>query len=360
MHPRRTARRNAAAWLVRAAVAGNGMGGNPVKLPILSAAIAAAILATTSVVAATELKLTSGAPPNTPWGKFADKVAEDVNAASAGKLTIKVFPSSQLGDEQTTMRQLVRGRLDLGSYSNAGIALIAPEFGLLANPYLWDSYKQMDCAVDNHLLKIFAPLLASKGVVLLTWMEVGNMILFAQKPVMTPADIKGIKVRSSPALTDTIFWREKGANAIPIGTADAMPALKTGLVSAGSFPTVYGIAVGFQKVAKYVSVTNHSHQLGAVVASKQVWDRLSPQEREWLLRANRSTGFLRDGVRGAEKALIEKIKKEDVPVHEPTAGETQQWKADAAAIQDKIVKETGGRSAEIWKQILEAKAACRD
>lgn len=324
----------------------------------VSTAIVAGLLLSSTSVVGKELKLTTGAPAKTPWGVFAYKIAEEVNKLSSGKMKVSVFPSSQLGNEQVTIRQVVSGRIELGSYSNSGIALAAPEFGLLASPYLWDSYKQADCAADKYLLKIYGPLLEKHGLKLLSWMEVGNMILFSKKTIHRPSDLAGVKLRASPTHMDTLFWKDKGANTIPLGTTEVMPALKTGMVVAGSLPTVFGIAVGFQKIATKVTITNHSYQLGAVVASKKVWDRLSSEEKAWLQTASRRVGFLRTAVRKAEESLIGKIKKGGAEVYRPTAADMVSWKKDIKKTQASIVKSLGGESSEIWKRIQEAKAAC--
>lgn len=322
-------------------------------------ALSAAALLTAPAAEALELKLSISPPPRTPWGAFVIKIAEKVKKASAGKLTIKNYFNDQLaGNEHNTIRQIVRGRVDLGAHSNTGISLVAPEFALLAAPYLWKDLKEADCVADKHLLPVYEGLLRKGGVVPLSWMEVGNQIVFAKKPIKTPADLAGVKLRTAPTVTDTTYMRVAGANAIPLGTAESMPAIKTGMVRATTWPAVYGIAVGYHKVAPYITVTNHSHQLGGVVISKKVWDKLSEQQQGWLRTASESAGFLRKAVRGAETALLGKIAKGGATVYRPNAAEMNMWRAKAPAAQAQIVKDLGGQAAEVWKRLQEARKAC--
>ena len=249
------------------------------KLIILAAAGVAAV--SVQAAQALELKMSLAPPAQSPPGKYALRLAEQVKKESGGKLTIKVFFNNQLGgSEQNVIRQIVRGRIDMGMNSNTAISLVAPEFALLTAPYLWTSLKEADCVADKHLLPVYDELLQKGGVVALTWVEIGQHILFAKdKTIKTPADLSGVKFRTAPTKTDTIYLQTAGANAIPLGTAESMPALKTGVVSGASFPIVFGLAVGYHKVAPNITVTKHSHQIGAVIISKKVWNRLSKEQQ---------------------------------------------------------------------------------
>lgn len=322
-------------------------------------ALSAAALLPVPTAGAAELKLSLAPPPKSPWGVFATKVAAKVNEASGGKLTIKVFFNNELGgSEQNVIRQIVRGRIDMGANSNTAISLVAPEFGLLATPFLWKDLKEADCVADKHLLPVYDGLLRKGGVVPLTWMEVGNQIVFAKKTIKTPADLAGVKLRTAPTPTDTTYMKVAGATAIPLGTAESMPAIKTGVVNATTWPTVYGIAVGYHKVAPHITVTNHSHQLGGVVISKKVWDGLDKQQQGWLLTAHEAVGFLRKAVRGAEVGLLDKIAKGGATVYRPNAAEMKAWRCKAPAAQAQIIKDLGGQPAEVWKRLQEARKAC--
>jgi TRAP-type C4-dicarboxylate transport system substrate-binding protein len=324
-----------------------------------AATLAAAFVLSTQAVDARELRFASSAPEATPWGKSYNAFGELVKQKSGGSLTIKIFGSAQLGDEQTTIRQTARGRIDMVGASNTAGALMVPEFALLAAPFLWDNEAQGDCVADKHLLKVFAPMFDQKNLVPLAFVEVGQQILFTTFPATVPADLAGKKVRTAPVKTDTIYIGATGATPVPLGVADAMPALKTGGVSATTWPTVYGIAVGYHKVATNVVVTNHSHQRGGFFISKQVWKSLSAKEQQWVQEAaTESTAALRQGIRGAEAALLKKAAAEGATVYRPEGATAKAWRILAGDVTDQIVKESGGKGAAIWKQIQAAKAEC--
>lgn len=149
-----------------------------------------------------------------------------------------------------------------------------------------------------------------------------------------------------------------GGAAVPLGTTNTMPALKTGNVSAATWPAVYGIAVGYHKVAPHVTTTNHVHQIGPIIVSNRTWKGLTDEEKGWMCEAAGIFKGLRKGVRGAEAARLKKIAAGGATVH--TLNETQQaaWRKVATEVQPKIVSELGGNSNPAWAAISKVKSAC--
>ena len=323
---------------------------------IIAGAIAA--LLAVSTADARELRASTAAPEASPWGKVANAYAEKVAKLSNGALKVNWYFSNELGDEQTVARQVARGRLDMAGLSNTATSLLVPEFGLLASPYAFDSVEMADCVADNHLIDTFGPALADAGAVTIAHLEVGYQIIFSKDPVKTPADMAGVKIRTAPTKTDTMYLDLAGANAVPLSTTEAMPALKTGGVDAVTWPTVYGIAIGTHKVASNVLVTNHVHQIGTILISKKVFDSLSAEEQGWLMEANDVFQGFRPVLRGAQAGLLKKIADAGIPVHHLTDDERALWVAEAEKAQPQIVAEMGGNSEATWAAIEAARKAC--
>lgn len=184
-------------------------------------------------------------------------------------MKLELLLDARAGDEQTILRQTTRGRLDIAYVSNAPLTLLAPEIGLAAAPFLFDSVEQGTCVAHNHMSNAFGEMMTGAGVVPLTWMEVGNYSVFAKDGVRTPADLDGNKIRVAPTATDEAYARAMGTSGVPLGTSDTIPALQTGNVDAAFFPTVFGIAIGTHKVAPNVIVTQHARLIGTVSVSQR-------------------------------------------------------------------------------------------
>lgn len=324
-----------------------------ILLAVLTAQTFGAGLAT-----AEELRLGMAPSVLTPWGAAAEKFAADVSKLSGGDLTVSVYFNNELGDEQTMARQAARGRLDMAFLSNVAASLLVPEYGLLLSPYAFDTLEQADCVTDTNLSAIFGEAFDTAGAVFLAPIEVGQMVIMSKTPIHTPDDLADLKIRTSPTQTDTFFIDATGGAAVPLGTVDSMPAIKTGAVDALTTPVVMGVAGGYATEAPLVTRTDHGHQIGALIISQRAWDRLTEAHRAVLAEAAEELAALRPEVRAAEEALLEQVVAAGGVVHEPTADEMAAWKAVAADAMEAILAETGGDADDVWAAIGSAKQAC--
>lgn len=266
---------------------------------------------------------------------------------------------AQAGDEQTILRQTMKGRLDIAFASNVPMTLISEALALPSSAYLFDSTEQGTCVAHQHLASVLGDLMDGAGVVPLTWREVGHYVLFSKEPISVPSDLSGKKVRIAPSIADVALANAIGASGVPMGTTDAIPALQTGAVDAAWFPTVFGIGIGTHKVAPNVTVTNHSRLIGTVAVSKRVWGKLSKQEQQWLSTVfGGAGGQMTDIILGAEKALLGKIAGAGIPVHYLSDDELAAWKAAAADVPAKVAAEAGDDGPTIVEALAAAKAAC--
>ena len=191
-------------------------------------AFATGLCLSTFASAETVLTMGSVAPSSSPWGQWAAGVAAAVEEQTGGELRIELILDAQAGDEQTILRQTMRGRLDIALVSNTPLTLIAPEISLAAAPYLFDSVEQGSCVVHEHMTDAFGGMMEGAGVVPLTWMEVGQYIVFSTQPLATPEDLDGLSLRVAATVTDEAFARSLGASGVPMGTSDTIPRLADG------------------------------------------------------------------------------------------------------------------------------------
>lgn len=322
------------------------------------AAVAALAFGSASMAHATELRLGMSAPEPTPWGAAAKQMAAKVADLSGGELTINVYFGNELGDGQTMARQIARGRLDMGLLSNVEASLVLPEYGLLNSPYLFTSLAQADCVMDQHIGDTFNASFEQAGAIFLAPIEVGGMQILSKDPIRVPADIANHKIRTSPAPTDTYFVEATGAAAVPLSVPDTMPALKTGAVVGITTPIIMAVAGGYASEAPEITLTDHSHQIGAMLLSSKTWGRLNDNQRNALVEGAKEMAALRQSVRAAETALLKKATAAGAHVHELSAEEKAQWQTLSASAQEKILASIGGNAGEIWTKLEAASAAC--
>ncbi|WP_424928118.1 TRAP transporter substrate-binding protein DctP [Amaricoccus tamworthensis] len=297
-------------------------------------------------------------PATTPWGRALEEFSHKVSELTAGNITVVNYFNSQLGDEQTVARQLARGRIDMALLSNVASSLLVPDYGLLQLPYVFDTVAQRDCAVDGYLHEVFDAEFEDAGVILLSTFEVGRMVIMSKTAFRTPEEMQGQKIRTSPTPADTLFIQATGAAAVPLGTLDSMPALKTGAVVAVTTPLVMGVAAGYAAEAPQIIMTAHGHQLGALLISNRTWERLEPSAKEAISRAALGMADLREATREAEENLLKEAEADGAVIHELSPAELESWKRFAPDVRQSIITDLGDHAAEIWAGLNEVKSVC--
>ena len=323
--------------------------------------VAAAVLAASSagVAAADELRLATTAPEASPWGAWLGGVAESVNELTNGSLTLNIFYGGQLGDEQTTMNLLTRGRVDIAGVTTSAIGLVEPGVEAIHMPFAWDSDAQWDCAVDNHLLPMLGDMLEGKGAVPVGYIEIPPFVMFSRDGIEQPADLDGLNMRAVPTRVSVGYLNAMGAHAVPLGNTDMVTSLQTGAVDGADTSGLFGIALGLHKMAPNITLTKHSRNVGTLLISDTVWAGLSESNRAALAEALSDHASLRAGVRGAENFMISNAAQNDgTNVIELDAATRAAWTEAAAASYDDLLAEIGGRAPEVWETMQAAKTAC--
>lgn len=331
------------------------------QLIACAAAAALAVLALATPAAAQqklEFKFVSAAPPKTPWESQINRFRDEIARETKGSITMVPYINSVLGSEQDTILQVQNGRIESGGFSVTAGAQIVKEMSLLAGPYVWESEKQADCVLDTFLFSEYQKLFAKRGLVLTQWSEVGWVNVYGKKPLMTPADAKGYKVRMAPASSSKVFWDAMGANGVPLGVPDVNPSLQTGLVEGGDFPNLTYVAMGTGKLAPHLTLTQHQHQAGIVVFNKRFYDRLPKEQRAVIELASSPPHQLRAEVRGVQNAMLKAHQAQGGKVYTLTPEQLAAWKAAAAPAQEALVKEIGGEAPRLWKIIQDGKKQC--
>lgn len=308
--------------------------------------------------AETVLKFGMAAPEKTPWAKNAHDISKSVDKATDGAIKIQIFPGSQLGNEQDVIRQVARGRIHMGSFSNTAASLIVPEIALLAAPYLWSSLQEADCVLDEHLISVFQKKFVAKGLRILGWSEVGQMGYAFRESIGAIVNLSGKKIRVAPTKASAITARNYGANSVPLPITEVASALQTGMVDGADLPSLAFTSLGLGKIAPNWLRTNHSHQVGVVLISEKTWKRLSLIEQEQFLAAQTPPQLLRKQVRGAESFMLAKFVEGGGNVINPSDTDLMTWRSKAEKSRNELVDALGNDAEKIYKQILDAKEQC--
>ena len=309
---------------------------------------------------ATELRYTTGAPEKTPWvTPQLRRLEQDVAEESGGKIKIASFINAQLGNEQDTVQQVARGRIDMGGFSNGAVALLAPELALLGLPFFFKTVAEQDCTVDA-MTKTVSDLLSKKGIKFLGWTEVGTGDIVGKKPFLVPADVKGLKAASGANKVSAITWTTLGANPTPIGITEIASAFQTGLTDVNATVVTFYLPSGLAKVAPVLTRVELADAPGIILMNKATYDKLPADQRAALDKAlsRRSADQLRKEIRDFEATLRDMHVKAGGTIATPTPEQRELWRQALQPAWPKMVQEIGGEAASFYKQMEAARAAC--
>ena len=237
------------------------------------------IMAITGVTGAADytLKLAHNGPENHPFQDGAIAFKEQLEASSNGAIEVQIFPGEQLGSEEETSQMLKQGTLQCAVESaGGGLAPFVPEADLFNLPFVFNSMDHFYRVVDGPIGATVAGKVESalNSEVLGWWFSGIRNAWNDSRPIVTPADMKGLKIRvmGSPVLIDT--FNALGAQATPMSFGEVYTSLQQGVIDGAETDHVDLLVENFFEVTKYVSLTGHMYLAAALVCSDKALSEL--------------------------------------------------------------------------------------
>lgn len=239
--------------------------------------LAAAIVPAVSFAQAKKynLKLAHVAPVEEPYAVAALKFAELVKAATDGNVNIEIFPNSVLGSSRDLVEGLQIGTVDATLCTAAVLANFVPKSQVIELPFMFKSREHVYKVVDGPLADKIYEGAESKGLkIVSTWENGFRNITNNLRPIVTPADMKGIKIRVMESQMYIDLFKALGANPTPMARGELFTALQQKTVDAQENPMGQIYTSRFYEVQKYVSLTGHSYSPEVLVFSLATWKKL--------------------------------------------------------------------------------------
>ena len=281
-------------------------------------------------------------PPGHPIVAGMEKFAAVVNQKSGGKITVKLFPGSQLGGDVEVLASVQGGTIDITSMNSGILQNQVKEFAIVDFPFLFDNGKEADAVMDGPVGKELAEKLPAKGLVNLAYWELGFRDLTdSKRPVTKLSDIEGLKLRviQSPIYVDT--WKALGANPVPMAFPEVYSGLEQKTIDGQENPVTVILANKFNEVQKYLALTHHVYNPQSVLMSKKTWDSLSKQEQDIITAAAKeATAYQREFSREASGKALAELKK-TMTVTEIAPAEMAKIRAAVKPVVDKYTADVG-------------------
>jgi tripartite ATP-independent transporter DctP family solute receptor len=291
-------------------------------------------------------------PPPDVVGIGLDWYAKELTARSHGELQGQLEAGTILTREDDITNAVKAGNVAIGTPIGAAATLF-PEMGVFLVPYLINTYPQgykvLDGSVGDALSKTFEQ---KYGVKVLFYYDLGFRHFWNnRRPIVTPSDLRGMKIRAQPSkvFVDTI--NALGAVAVPMPFAEVVTAAQQGVIDGADYPVANMVANKFYDFSKFYSLTYHNYGASVMIMNLALWNSLRPDQQALVMEtgreAQRMTRHLMDSVdnlEGAKKLLEPHGMKVNAPDLAPFRQRAQQ----------KLWPEYQKQYAGLWEQVVAA------
>ena len=294
---------------------------------------AAAALALAPFAAAAQdpivIKFSHVVTPDTPKGKGAEKFKELAEKYTNGKVKVEVYPNSQLYKDKEEVDALQLGAVQMLAPSLAKFGpLGAREFEVFDLPYILPSKAALRKVTEGDLGKRLFKKLESKGIVGLGYWDNGFKVMSANKPLRTPEDFRGLKMRIQSSKVLEAQMRALGAIPQVMAFSEVYQALQTGVVDGSENTPSNMYTQKHHEVQKFATLSDHGYIGYAVITNKKFWDGLPADVRGQLEKAMAEATAYANDIAQAEndEAMAEMRKSGRITFIELTPEQKAAWR----------------------------------
>ena len=322
-----------------------------VKSVLASIVLASVGLASAQDIKERTIKFGLNSPEGHPAVAGMKAFAENVAGKSGGKIKVQLFLNGTLGSDQATLSAVKGGTVEMAVMNSGILASEVKALEIFDFPFLFANEKEADAIVDGPIGQKMHAALQDKGIVGLSYWELGFRNITTSKRALNKVDdIAGLKLRVIPNAINVDWVKALNANPTPLPFPEVYAALEQGAIDGQENPIAVIAANKFWEVQKYVALTNHQYNPQSVIFSKKVWDTLSPAERKIIDdSADAATKNQRAQSRASLAANLELLKKNGMTI-------TQFPPAEVAKLREKMKPVIDKHSAALGTTVADVQA----
>jgi len=319
------------------------------------------IVPPTSPAAATKIKLTTLAPRGSSYYKILKKMGDEWRKLSDGSIRLVIYPGGIQGGEAAMVDRMRINQSQAALLTAVGLSEIEPAVnGLQSFPVMFNNLDEVDY-IGRGLHPRLEKRLEEKGFHVIFWVDVGWVRFFSRSPMITPADLKKMKLFTWVGNTRQVdIMQSAGFNPVPLETADIIPGLQTGLIDVVSMPPFYALARQVYLPAPNMLDLDWAPLIGAAVITKKAWDKIPVEFRDGLLSAASRAGeeIRAAGRRENSESVLTMEEKWGLKVHSVSPEIKEEWRMSM----EKIYPEIRGTivPADIFDEVVRLLKEYRD
>ena len=324
-----------------------------VKSVLASIVLASVGLASAQDIKERTIKFGLNSPEGHPAVAGMKAFAENVAAKSGGKIKVQLFLNGTLGSDQATLSAVKGGTVEMAVMNSGILASEVKALEIFDFPFLFANEKEADAIVDGPIGQKMHAALQDKGIVGLSYWELGFRNISTSKRALNKVDdIAGLKLRVIPNAINVDWVKALNANPTPLPFPEVYAALEQGAIDGQENPIAVIAANKFWEVQKFVALTNHQYNPQSVIFSKKVWDTLSPAEKKIIDdSADAATKNQRAQSRASLAANLELLKKNGMTITQFPPAEVAKLREKMKPVIDKHSAALGSTVADVQSEL---------
>jgi len=238
-----------------------------------------------------------------------DNFAQLLDQKSGGQMKLKMYHAGTLGSQPDAIEQVRLGGLEIANFSLGPLGPVVPEANVVSLPFIFKDPDHAFRVLDGKAGDMIKEGMAKKGLISLAWYDGGARSFYnSKKPINTPADVAGMKVRVMNNDLYSGMIKALGGNPSPMAFSEVYQSLKTGVVDGAENNWPSYESTGHYEVAKYYSLSQHLIIPETLCINAAVWDKLSADEQKILKEAAEESAVLQRKLwKERSKASEEKV-----------------------------------------------------
>jgi TRAP-type transport system periplasmic protein len=299
------------------------------------------------------MKLAHFADEGHPGHLAAKQFAEAVEKRTNGQIKIDIFPNNVLGSPPEQAEQVKMGTTDMGLPTQGQFDKWIKAMGVVMLPFAYDDYDHVHRVLDGPAFQWFSQMAEKEGFILLSNWEYGFRNLTNNKrPINTPEDVKGLKVRVPPEIQIGAAFEAMGAVTTVIAFPELYMALAQGVADGQDNPISVIYFMKFYEVQKHLAVTRHIYNNMIHTISAKTWAKLTPEQKTIFQEESKRAGaFMRQQIMSQEEDLIAKMQQAGTQVTRPNLA---LFRTAMKPAYDKIFKYVGEENGKKYSEFIEA------
>jgi len=231
-------------------------------------------------------KFATGQDPSHPVNKRAQEAIDRIHNATGGRLEIKLFPANQLGSDTDLLSQVRSGGVEFFNQASVVLSTLVPAAGIVNTGFAFHDYSEVWKAMDGPLGSYVRAQIEKVGLLTMSraWDNGFRNVTTSTRPVKTPEDLKGLKMRVPAAPMLSSLFTALGASPTPINFNELYSALQTKLVEGQENPLAIISTARLYEVQKYCSLTNHVWDAYWILGNRKAMERLPKDIQEIVYR----------------------------------------------------------------------------